>query len=63
MHCHTEFHEAEGMALIIKEGNHSDMNDKPMNMRTCGNFDLTSSEFLNRLQNPTPPGKIFILLT
>ena len=32
-----------------------------MNMRTCGNFDLTSSEFLNRLQNPTPPGKVFII--
>ena len=56
VHCHTEFHEAEGMALIIKEGNHSDMNDKPMDMRTCGNFAMTRDEFVKSLRSPTSAG-------
>lgn len=38
MHCHVEFHNAEGMALVIKEGEEEEMNDKPKNMQTCGNF-------------------------
>lgn len=39
MHCHTEFHNLEGMALVIKVGNESQMNRTPKNMRPCGNAD------------------------
>ncbi len=57
MHCHTEFHEAEGMALIFKEGNHSQMNDKPRAMNTCGNFYMKSEDFTQAVKKPVSLGK------
>ncbi|ELU15956.1 hypothetical protein CAPTEDRAFT_193609 [Capitella teleta] len=42
MHCHTEFHNVEGMAMIFKVGNDSQMNRTPQNMRTCGNQNPSS---------------------
>ena len=58
MHCHTEFHEAEGMALFIQEGNYSEMNGKPAGMRTCGNFYWSREDFQNAIDNPVSAGRL-----
>ena len=52
MHCHTEFHNTEGMALYVKVGDHSDMNKPPSGMNTCGNMNISAAQFEDRLNNP-----------
>ncbi|KAK3085316.1 hypothetical protein FSP39_001371 [Pinctada imbricata] len=41
MHCHIEIHQIAGMALILQEGDISDMAPTPPGFPTCGNFFLT----------------------
>ena len=36
MHCHTEFHNEEGMSLVLKVGKGSDMAPPPSHMTKCG---------------------------
>ena len=50
MHCHVEFHNAEGMALVMQMGDESEMNAKPANMRTCGDFRWSEEDFLQLLK-------------
>ena len=38
MHCHTEFHSADGMLLIVKSGEVDEMPPTPESMRRCGNW-------------------------
>ena len=51
MHCHTEFHNDNGMALYIKVGNHSQMNPPPTNINTCGNFVFSQNDILDSITN------------
>lgn len=37
MHCHIELHNLDGMALILKEGDESDIPEPPSYMNSCGN--------------------------
>ncbi|XP_070533730.1 uncharacterized protein [Ptychodera flava] len=45
VHCHIEMHQVEGMALMIKEGDESEMKPPPRNFRTCGRFTWSAEEF------------------
>ena len=49
LHCHTEFHAAEGMSLVLKVGDVGGENPAikppPAHMRTAGSFDWTAQEF------------------
>ena len=54
MHCHTEFHSEEGMALYIKVGNTSDMRPAPRGMASCGNFDWSEEEFKENMNGDVP---------
>ena len=38
MHCHVEFHNSDGMALIIREGEDSDMALPPDGLPRCHHF-------------------------
>ena len=53
MHCHMESHNANGMALVIQEGNVSDMNRLPTGFKTCGNFDWSEEEFQSLRKEPS----------
>ncbi|CAH1796369.1 unnamed protein product [Owenia fusiformis] len=55
-HCHIEFHNEEGMALIFKAGDVSDMNTAPSNMKTCGNFEFSGEEFQSLINNRAKGG-------
>ena len=56
MHCHTENHAVEGMALVLNEAR-PNQNPSPPAMRTGGNFEPTLQEFYNWLDhNPDYPG-------
>ncbi len=46
IHCHTEFHADDGMMLILKEGEVSEMATAPPGMRRCGNWpsDVTQDD-------------------
>ena len=57
MHCHTEFHNLNGMGLYLKVGEEEEMNAAPASMNTCGDFDWSSQDFLNRLNTTTSAGK------
>jgi hypothetical protein len=39
MHFHIEFHNKDGMALILKEGEQSDMPKPPADMKVCGSME------------------------
>ena len=56
MHCHVEYHNEMGMALVLKEGDIHDMNAAPENMQKCGNFEWTEKEFEQKVNSPSPPG-------
>ena len=51
MHCHVEFHNAEGMGLVMKAGNESQMNAKPRSMRSCSDFRYPEENTLNSKQD------------
>ena len=53
MHCHMESHNENGMALVIQEGNVTDMNRLPVGFKTCGSFDWSEEEFLTLSQKPS----------
>ena len=38
MHCHVEFHNSDGMAMVIKAGEDSDMVPPPSALPRCHNF-------------------------
>ncbi|XP_076090248.1 uncharacterized protein LOC143062410 [Mytilus galloprovincialis] len=43
-HCHIELHNVDGMALVLQEGNKTQMPALPVNFRTCGDFVLKDNE-------------------
>lgn len=45
MHCHIEIHQIQGMAVLLKEGDPSDMSPTPTGFPTCGNFKFSEKEF------------------
>lgn len=47
MHCHIEIHQIQGMAVLLKEGDHNDMPPTPTGFPTCGNFEFSEEEFNN----------------
>ena len=54
-HCHIQEHLLEGMAMVIAV-DPLRQNPPPYGLRTCGNFDWTLSEFLEKLEfNPQDP--------
>lgn len=57
MHCHTEFHNLEGMSLILKVGEDTDMPPPPPSMKSCGHFTWSSEEFLRAVSQPVSPGE------
>ncbi|CAC5415838.1 unnamed protein product [Mytilus coruscus] len=42
-HCHIELHNVDGMALVLQEGNRTQMPTLPNNFRTCGDFVLNDN--------------------
>ncbi|CAD5120376.1 DgyrCDS8948 [Dimorphilus gyrociliatus] len=52
MHCHMEFHNEEGMAMILQVGEMSDMTEPPIDMNNCGNFEWNDESFSNYIKNP-----------
>ncbi|XP_052105492.1 uncharacterized protein LOC127738326 [Mytilus californianus] len=42
-HCHIELHNVDGMALVLQEGNRTQMPVLPNNFRTCGDFVLNDN--------------------
>ena len=57
MHCHVEYHNEMGMALVLKEGDFRDINAAPPNMQKCGDFAWSKEEFEKKINSPSPPGK------
>lgn len=57
MHCHTEFHNELGMALVLQEGQIKDMSAPPADLPQCGNMDWTSEECEQLLKKPRSPGQ------
>ncbi|XP_055998671.1 uncharacterized protein LOC130047473 [Ostrea edulis] len=51
MHCHIELHQIAGMAVLLQEGDISDMQPVPEGFPTCGSFKMTAEEF-NQYQTP-----------
>jgi hypothetical protein len=51
MHCHIELHQIAGMAVLLQEGEISDMEPTPEGFPTCGSFKMTSEEF-NQYKTP-----------
>ncbi|XP_063411049.1 uncharacterized protein LOC134693965 [Mytilus trossulus] len=43
-HCHIELHNVDGMALVLQEGNRTQLHTLPDNFRTCGDFVLKDNE-------------------
>ncbi len=56
MHCHIEYHNEMGMALVMKEGDVTDMNMTPPDMQRCGSFKWSNKEFVQKVNAPKPPG-------
>uniref|UniRef100_A0ABM0LYS5 Laccase-23-like n=1 Tax=Saccoglossus kowalevskii TaxID=10224 RepID=A0ABM0LYS5_SACKO len=52
MHCHVEHHLLEGMALLFKVGEDSDISKPPKNFHTCGDFQMSEKEFEEKLEGP-----------
>ncbi|KAK2168045.1 hypothetical protein LSH36_21g09034 [Paralvinella palmiformis] len=44
-HCHMVFHAAQGMALIIQEGEMEQMPPVPKNFKSCGSFIWSDDDF------------------
>ena len=44
LHCHVEFHNAIGMALLIQVGERSQFPRRPKNFPTCGDWRYTGLE-------------------
>nr|XP_011452039.2 laccase-3 [Crassostrea gigas] len=53
MHCHIEIHQIAGMAVLLQEGDTSDMEPVPEGFPTCGSFQMSEKEFKQYL---TPEG-------
>lgn len=53
MHCHIEIHQIAGMAVLLQEGDISDMEPVPEGFPTCGSFQMSEKEFKQYL---TPEG-------
>lgn len=53
MHCHIELHQISGMAVLLQEGDISDMEPVPEGFPACGSFKMTAEEFK---QYKTPEG-------
>ena len=60
MHCHVEFHNEMGMALVLKEGDVTDMTSPPRGMPNCGNADWSREEFQAWFKQP--PGTLHLIL-
>lgn len=53
MHCHMEFHNLLGMALIVKEGEVEEMPPTPEGFPQCGDFKWSSDEYRKRVARPS----------
>ncbi|XP_061167207.1 uncharacterized protein LOC133176052 [Saccostrea echinata] len=49
MHCHLTHHQAEGMNLVMQEGDIADMPPVPPNFPTCNNFRTNPEQWLRSL--------------
>jgi hypothetical protein len=58
LHCHIEYHNEIGIAMIFQEGNSSQMGAVPDSMLQCGDFDWSREEFLDAVHHPLPPGMV-----
>ncbi|XP_078000277.1 uncharacterized protein LOC144452935 isoform X1 [Glandiceps talaboti] len=59
VHCHIEIHQVEGMALMLKEGNVTEMITPPKDFKTCGNFWWSDDEFRKKLAGKHEPVHTF----
>ncbi|XP_077979461.1 uncharacterized protein LOC144434825 [Glandiceps talaboti] len=50
VHCHIEDHQIQGMALMLKEGDVTEMMNPPKDFKTCGNFWWSETEFRDKLE-------------
>ncbi|XP_070535317.1 uncharacterized protein [Ptychodera flava] len=60
VHCHIEIHQVEGMALMIKEGDESEMKKPPRNFRACGHFTWSAEEFYDTIRGGGVSGSMKI---
>ncbi|XP_070535321.1 uncharacterized protein [Ptychodera flava] len=54
VHCHIAIHQVEGMAMMFKEGDESEMNAPPDGFRSCGHFDWSAEDFFEKIRSPAP---------
>ncbi|ELU06335.1 hypothetical protein CAPTEDRAFT_204209 [Capitella teleta] len=59
LHCHVEYHNEIGMAMVLQEGAVSEIPSAPDSMKTCGDFDWNREQFLLAVNDPKPPGTPF----
>ena len=52
MHCHVEFHNEEGMAMVLQAGDVEEMNAAPKEIHSCGDVMVPEATFLDRIQHP-----------
>ncbi|XP_013385769.1 L-ascorbate oxidase [Lingula anatina] len=50
VHCHIEVHTVEGMAMVLQEGEQSEMPPVPSKIPKCANFEMNDKEFDEALQ-------------
>ena len=58
LHCHMEYHNADGMSLIFQEGDIDNMNSLPAGFKTCGNFEWNEEAFRNKLGHLVSAGTL-----
>ncbi|XP_013378830.1 L-ascorbate oxidase isoform X1 [Lingula anatina] len=49
VHCHLEFHHLEGMAMVLQEGEPSEMPPVPSKIPKCEDFEMSDKEFEDAL--------------
>ena len=47
MHCHVEFHNEEGMAMVLQAGYVEEMNAAPKEIHSCGDVMVPEATFLD----------------
>jgi hypothetical protein len=59
LHCHMEYHNHDGMALILRAGSEQQMPPLPRDFPRCGSFQFPATDFqqIFSLPNLTALGK------
>ena len=55
MHCHMEYHNHDGMAVVFRAGTVDDMPPLPAQIPRCASFDFSATEFQQIFSLPDVP--------